>query len=398
VIDSTPTNDTSRYWDFVKDYSIATARRPSSFREAFGQLIEEAKHEGKPFYANVNVKDPHLPFYRGKKTKKGFDVTPPSRHLDPKLTLIPRFLPQDEAFREEVTDYYNTVRRGDDSVGEVLKVLKESGEENNTLIIFVSDHGMSFPFAKSNLYTDGVRTPWMMVWPGVIEPGVVDRENMVSSIDLMPTVLDATRTPAPGPLAGRSLLPLLKGEKQEARDHVFVEHNEGPTADPRPMRAIHTKDFVYIFNAWGTGEHHAIFESRWFRSFGTFSELAKKDLKVKERFNFLKHRTVEELYDVRKDPEAKHNLIDHPEYVGVAQALQAQLKTWMEESQDDVLEAFNVRHDIDKLEAYMEKAIAKAKDRSLRLEWKRWQKNFYDRGRPQGDLKVLGASNIVKVK
>ena len=398
VIDSTPTNDTDRYWDFVSNYPTDRARSPASFRESFSQLLEGAKAEGKPFYANVNVKDPHLPFYRGEKTKAKFDKTPPSRILSKNEVSIPGFLPQHENFREEVTDYYNTVRRGDDCVGEVLRILSESGMQENTLIIFISDHGMSFPFAKSNLYPNGVRTPWIMVWPGKIEPGGVDSEHMVSAIDLMPTVLDATGTPAPGPLAGRSVLPLLNGESQEDRDHVFVEHNEGPGADPRPMRAVHTRNYVYIFNAWGTGDYHAIFESRGWRSYATFSQLAKRGPempKAKERFDFLMYRTVEELYDVQKDPDALNNLIDDPQYSEVADELRAKLRTWMEETHDYALEGFLVRDDIEQLRIFMEKTVAESKDRSLRLEWKRWQKKFEEAGRPKGKLTELGPANLV---
>lgn len=398
VEDSAPTSNAKRYWDYVKNYPKATARSVVSFRESFTQLIAGAKAQGKPFYANVNVKDPHLPFYRGELTKEGFDQTPPSRLLSPDEVTIPGFLPQHENFRQEVTDYYNTVRRGDDCVGEVLRVLEESGLKDNTLIIFLSDHGMSFPFAKSNLYPNGVRTPWIMIWPGKIEPGVIDSENMVSAIDLMPTVLDATGTSAPGPLAGRSLLPLLDGETQVDRDHVFVEHNEGPSADPRPTRAIHTKNYVYIFNAWGTGDYHAIFESRWWRSYATFSQLAKRGPEVKgaaQRFDFLMYRTVEELYDVQQDPHALNNLIDDPKYAGVADALRAKLQTWMEDTNDYALEGFLVRDDLDQLRVFMDQTIAESKDRSLRLEWKRWQKKFYENGRPEGKLTELGEANLV---
>jgi len=398
VIDSTPSNDTDRYWDYVGNYPTDRARSPESFRESFSQLINGAKADGKPFYANVNVKDPHLPFYRGALTKEKFDRTPPSRILKQDEVSIPGFLPQHENFREEVTDYYNTVRRGDDCVGEVLNVLEESGLRENTLIVFISDHGMSFPFAKSNLYPNGVRTPWIVVWPDRVKPGAVDSNHMVSAIDLMPTILEATQTPPPGPLAGRSLIPLLNGEGQENREHVFVEHNEGPGADPRPMRAVHTKEFVYIFNAWGTGDYHAIFESRWWRSYATFSKLAATDPGVKKRFDFLMYRTVEELYDVQNDPYALNNLIDDPQYAEVADELRAKLQAWMEETNDYALEGFLVRDDVEKLGAFMEKTVAESKDRSLRLEWKRWQKQFEEAGRPKGKLTELGPANLVRHK
>jgi predicted GIY-YIG superfamily endonuclease len=161
------------------------------------------------------------------------------------------------------------------------------------------------------------------------------------------------------------------------------------------MRAIHTQNYVYIFNAWGTGDYHAIFESRWWRSYATFAQLAKQNPDIKQRFDFLMYRTVEELYDVQKDPYALNNLIDDPEYAGVADELRGRLQTWMEDTNDYALEGFLLRDDIEKLRAFMDKTIAESKDRSLRLEWKRWQKKFYENGRPEGKLTALGESNIV---
>ena len=107
------------------------------------------------------------------------------------------------------------------------------------------------------------------------------------------------------------------------------------------------------------------------------------------------YRTVEELYDVQKDPHALNNLIDDPQYAEVVDDLRARLQTWMEATNDYALEGFLVRDDIEKLGAFMEKTVAESKDRSLRLEWKRWQKRFYEQGRPKGKLTELGESNLV---
>lgn len=371
VIDSTPTNDTSRYWDYAKSFPKESGRTPGMYREAFKDILEAASASGKPFYANVNVQDPHLPFYRGEKTKKGFDDTRPSKIFEPADVPIPPFLPQNDAFAEEIADYYNTVRRGDDGVGQVLDLLDQYGLRENTVIIYLSDHGMSVPFAKSNLYPQGVRTPWIVVWPGVLEGNMVDDEHMISAIDLMPTVLDITDTPAPGPLAGQSIVPLMKGNIVEGRDRVFVEHNEGPTAAPRPMRAIHTKEFVYIFNAWATGDYHAVFESRWYRSYATFSQLAEGDETINARFKFLNYRTVEELYDLRVDPYAMNNVIDDSEYQDVLVVLQSELEGWMRETQDYVLLGFQVRENIDQLRNYMKMVDNISRDRAPHIEWKR---------------------------
>jgi hypothetical protein len=90
-----------------------------------------------------------------------------------------------------------------------------------------------------------------------------------------------------------------------------------------------------------------------------------------------------------------NNLIDDPQYADVVRELQAKLQTWMEETNDYALEGFLVRDDVEKLRAFMEKTVAESKDRSLRLEWKRWQKQFEEAGRPKGKLTELGPANLV---
>ena len=110
------------------------------------------------------------------------------------------------------------------------------------------------------------------------------------------------------------------------------------------------------------------FESRRWRSYATFSELAKRGLEmpnVAERFDFLMYRTVEELHDVRKDPHALNNLIDDPKYADVANDLRARLQTWMEDTHDYALEGFLVRDNLDQLTTFMDKTIAESKDLSL---------------------------------
>ncbi|NLR91748.1 sulfatase-like hydrolase/transferase [Flammeovirga agarivorans] len=392
VLDSSPTNNKAKYWDYVASFKNSESRTANKYKTAFEELLEEAKASNKPFYASVNVQDPHLPFYRGEDTKEGFDQNPPSLLYDEDEIPVHPVLPQSDNFKEEMTDYYNTVRRGDDCIGDILQVLEDAGLMSTTLIVYISDHGMSFPFVKSNLYPQSVKTPWVVVWPGEISGGQVDTSHMISAIDMMPTILEVTNTEAPGPLAGRSLLGILKGDIEEDREYVFVEQNEGPTAEPRPMRAVHSKEFVYIFNAWGTGDYEAIMECRWYRSYATFSALSKEDEQIKERFDFLNYRTVEELYDTKNDPYSLNNLIDDPKYAEVLEDLRTRLENWMRTTNDFALEGYLVKDDKEKLKEFMEKRIAISQERATRLEWKRAIKND---NRPEGQLTELGESNIV---
>ena len=372
--DSTPSNKYEKYWDVHTSLEKEVYRNPAAYGAAFREIVDEAIAEDKPFYAVINVVDPHRPFYRSPKIEQGeWDRTPPSREYGPDEVPVPGFLPQGSAFAQEMADYYCTVKRGDDCVGAVLDQLRDSGLEKETIIVLLSDHGMPLPFAKAHLYPDGVRTPWIVVWPGMAEPGYIDTEHMISAIDFMPSVLEMAGIKVPGNLEGRSIIPLIKGEQQENRDRVFVELNENPNADVRPTRGIYTRDFVYIFNPWSNGERIMTMECRWYRSWGTMNELSKTDPFARERFDFLKHRTVEELYHYTTDPYALNNLIDNPHYRDVADRLRKELEEQMVRTGDYVLPAFRSRDDPAALEAFIEVEHAEALERAEDTEWKRWK-------------------------
>lgn len=108
---------------------------------------------------------------------------------------------------------------------------------------------------------------------------------------------------------------------------------------------------------------------------------------------FLKFRTVEELYDTKNDPYSKKNLINDPQYAEVLTDLRTRLESWMRETNDFALEGFLVRNNLPKLRAFMDKRIGISKERATRLEWKRDNKH---KGRPEGKLTELGPSNLVK--
>lgn len=374
--DSTPTNEYPRYWDYHKSMPGPTSRTPAEYAAGFADMVRGAKEAEKPFYAAINIVDPHLPFFGGPKPQNEpdrWDQTPPSRIYTADEVPVPGFLHGHPAFAEEMAGYYSTVRRGDDAVGAVLELLREHDLEDDTIIMLLSDHGMSMPFAKSHLYPAGVRTPWIVVWPGVSQPGYLDTEHMVSAIDFLPTILDLIGTDIPEDLEGRSILPLVKGESQDGRDRVFVQLNENPNADVRPMRGIYTRDFIYIFSPWSNGERVATMEARWYRSWGTMANLAEQDPLFAERFDMLKHRVPEELYAYSIDPNALNNLIGNPSYASIADQLRSELEAWMDRTGDDMLPALQQREDPEALEAFIEAEQAKALERAKDTEWKRWR-------------------------
>ena len=339
--------------DTLPDGSKGHIKDPKSYGISTTDGIAKAKAAGKPFCLVVNISDPHKPFW-SKAKGGGKDPYTPSRIFKASEVPIPGFLFDDPQVREELALYYSSVRRADDCVGQVLAALKASGEADNTVVMFMSDHGMPLPFAKTQLYHHSTHTPWMVRWPGVTKAGSVDKEHMISAVDFLPTILDITGTPHPKRLDGRSYLPLLKGGTQEGRDHVIKEYNENAGRSRDPMRGVQTKKYLYLFNPWSNGERVFATATTGTVTYRRMVDLASSSKSLSARLDLYKHRVPEELYDVTKDPDCLVNLINQPKHQAELKELRAKLDAWMVRSKDPMLEAFRKRENAGFVEAYVQ--------------------------------------------
>ena len=339
--------------DTLPDGSKGHIKDPKSYGISTTDGIAKAKAAGKPFCLVVNISDPHKPFW-SKAKGGGKDPYTPSRIFKASEVPIPGFLFDDPQVREELALYYSSVRRADDCVGQVLAALKASGEADNTVVMFMSDHGMPLPFAKTQLYHHSTHTPWMVRWPGVTKAGSVDKEHMISAVDFLPTILDITGTPHPKHLDGRSYLPLLKGGTQEDRDHVIKEYNENAGRSRDPMRGVQTKKYLYLFNPWSNGERVFATATTGTITYRRMVDLASSSKSLSARLDLYKHRVPEELYDVTKDPDCLINLINQPKHQAELKELRAKLDAWMVRSKDPMLEAFRKRENAGFVEAYVQ--------------------------------------------
>jgi N-sulfoglucosamine sulfohydrolase len=344
--------------DTLPDGTKAHKKDAESFGASTTDGIARAKAAKKPFCLVVNISDPHKPFWKGSK-----DPHVPSRTFKPREVPVPGFLFDDAQVRAELALYYSSVRRADDCVGKVLAALAASGEAKNTVVIFMSDHGMPLPFAKTQLYHHSTHTPLMIRWPGVTEAGAVDEAHMVSAVDFLPTVLDIVGAKHPKRLDGRSFLPLLHGKKQADREHIIKEYNENAGASRDPMRAIQTKRYLYLFNPWSNGERVFATATTGTATYRRMAALASSDKKLAARLDLYKYRVPEELYDVANDPDCLHNLIAHPKHQAALPALHAELEAWMKRTDDPILEVFQKRADANFREAFVQKEEKEALDR-----------------------------------
>lgn len=351
-------------WHMSHDMNeLGRGRDPKTYGGFAREHILAADQAGQPFFLMANSHDPHRPFAgsdQEKQSFKGYTPTAPSRWFKPDDVKVPGFLPDLPDVRLEIAEYYSSVRRCDDTVGEVLAAVEATGHADDTFVLFLSDHGMALPFAKTNCYLHSTRTPCIARWPGAVKPGTVDRDHFVSGIDVFPTILDACGLPVPDGLDGFSFVPVLRGGKQEGRDMVFTQFHETAGRNRYPMRAVHDGRFGYIFNAWSDGKRAFRNESQSGRTMKAMNEAAKEGSEIAARVNVFIHRTVEELYDFDADPDALVNLIGRPEHKTDAGRICKALEAWMVRTEDPALEAFRHRGDPQALAAFMKEQAARS--------------------------------------
>ena len=333
--------------EFPWDLKLSgSGKNPKVFAEHVAQCIKAAKDAKKPLFLNANITDPHRPFayseqaekQKAKNPKKGANVGAVKAYK-PAEIIVPSFLEDLPDVRREVAQYYTSVRRFDLSFGELMAVLREASlDEENTLVIFLSDHGMSFPFSKATVYRNGTWSPVLMRWPGMGQ--TQRREEFVSSVDILPTLLDVLKQPAQNGVDGRSWLPILRGEKQPDRDFVITHVNTVSSGKSFAQRCVRTKDFSYQFHAWPNGRPQFRVEAMNGLSYQAMAKAAESDAKLKARVQQLVVGTPEQFFDLRADPDERVNFIAEAKHAAEVDRLRRLLVAHMERTADPQLENF----------------------------------------------------------
>jgi N-sulfoglucosamine sulfohydrolase len=216
-----------------------------------------------------------------------------------------------------------------------MKELKASGRDTDTIVVFMSDHGMSFPFSKATVYRNGTWSPLLVRIPGMENP--VDHPEFVSSVDVMPSILELIGLAPPKGMDGRSWVPLLKGESQLDRDFVVTHVNTVSSGKSFSQRCIRTKDRSLMFHAWAGTESFRVEAMSGL----TYAAMNKSlDERIMAR---VKQLTVGEkwmLYDTLADPSERRNLVGDPKYTRDLEILLQKLLTHMKQTEDPLLMQF----------------------------------------------------------
>ncbi len=282
-----------------------------------GELFRQARSSNRPFYLHIGYGDPHRAG-RGFGNERQYEGITPITY-DPARVEVPYFLPDQPEVRLELAEYHQAVSRLDQAVGMLLEELRKSGQESETLTIYISDNGIPFPGAKATLYDPGVHLPMIVRSPELKRRGLVNHA-MVSWTDLAPTCLDWAGAPGPNyPLHGRSVLPILEQETPAGWDEVFLSHTFHEVINYYPGRGIRTRRHKYIRNL--VPEALYPFPSDLFASQTWQGILKRKDTMMGRRAveTFLR-RPAEELYDLEKDPQELRNAADSPQHAEVLAA------------------------------------------------------------------------------
>ncbi len=324
-------------WDVSYD---GCGKNPDLLGERMTTLIKTAKDAGKPFFINCNITDPHRPFYKAGDPARWHDgdVENLPHELQAKDVTVPSFLEDVGEVRNEIAQYYNNVQRMDVSIGKAIDALKAAGAYELTVIVFVSDHGMPFPFAKATVYSNGPWCPVLLRYPGMGPPRAFD--EFTSSIDLMPTLLDLLGLPTPANIDGRSWATMLKGEKQPDRDFAISHVNTVSSSVYYPQRGVHTSEFALCFTPWAHDGESFRVESMQGVTFAAMKHAGESDPRVASRVEQYTRGVTLAFYDLKKDPDQRTNVIADERYKPHVDRLQKILFTHMEKTSDPEFDNF----------------------------------------------------------
>ncbi|NWK55844.1 sulfatase [Verrucomicrobiaceae bacterium N1E253] len=276
---------------------------------------------------------------------------------DPKDVLVPGFLPDTPTCRAEIAQYYQSCSRVDQGLGRLVKLLKQAGQWENTVIIFTADHGMAFPGAKTTVYEAGLRVPFVVRDPRQKKKGVVSTA-MISHLDITPSILDMAggynaKNQSPKKMAaipereqfenmgkklksyqGRSWLPILDQTSVKGWDQVSASHTFHEIQMYYPMRVIRDRKYKLIWNI----AHHQPYPfatdlwaaSSWKAQYRKGKQATYGNRTVESYIQ----RPAFELYDIAKDPDETNNLASNPEYAELLERYQKKLKQSQRETSD----------------------------------------------------------------
>ena len=317
------------------DVSHRDVRRFAQFADEF---ITEAGD--KPFFLMMNYADPHA--YDPAASQGSWNPTfldqmkgIPEKLVEPsEKTILPFQQIDTSEQRKRVAGYYNEVLRLDVGIGMVMDVLERRRHTDDTLVIFIGDNGPPFDRGKATAYEAGLRVPFIVRWPGVSKP--MRSRAMVSTVDILPTIIDAARAEPAVEMHGRSLRPVVSAANVPWREYLVGEfHMHGRPFFPR--RGIRDQRYKLIHNllAGKVTPSRRIDGDLGYR---LSQEVQYKNTDVGRAFDTFANPPAFELYDLENDPWEFHNLAGQAKHKEVQERMTRALLKWRKETNDPFLD------------------------------------------------------------
>jgi arylsulfatase A-like enzyme len=240
---------------------------------------------------------------------------------DPAGVTVPPGLPDNVETRQDIADFNESLDRLDDCVRRVIDAI----DFDNTLLILTTDHGVPFPGYKSRLTDRG--TGVLLILRGPPATGLVGGKRIgatVSHLDVLPTIAELVGLEMPDDLDGKSLLPLVRGERDRLHEVLYGEMNYHAAYEP--MRSVRTADYLYVRHFGGLGH----------KVLGNCDPGLTREKLIAEGWGDAPPAT-EELYDLAADPDQLQNLAEDAEHAQTLEDLRQKLADRMRATDDPLL-------------------------------------------------------------
>jgi len=314
-------------WNFSREKSYF---QPNDLTQDLTDFFT-SNTNSQPFHLHVGLTTPHRDM-KGNFHNNPHIVDYEYVRYDPKSVIVPDFLPDNEATRQDLAEYYTAISRHDHYIGLVLAKLEEFGHTENTTIYILSDHGMPFPGAKATSYDTGHRCPLIIADPELISSQKYTDE-LVSWTDIMPTILEGYGIEAPTHLEGTSFMDLIHGNSPKPRDETYFSHSFHGVCEHFPYRSIRTKQFKYTLNIFPDLMWPIPSDILISPTWKSIESNQLQDCGERKLADML-YQSQDCLYDIINDPLETTNLAENLEYQEILCTLKAKVNDFRERTND----------------------------------------------------------------
>ncbi|MCK4745961.1 MAG: sulfatase-like hydrolase/transferase, partial [Bacteroidales bacterium] len=261
------------------------------------------------------------------------------------------------------------------------------GKAENTIILYLGDHGAQFSRGKCSNYEAALRVPLIIKWPGHATPGI-RKSDLVSVIDLLPTLLDVSGIDIPELLPRKSLIPLLLNKKDATgHDYIFADGSGSAAFFYFPKRSVRDSRYKLIYNLLQDRENPKFMQyaeqmGAHFAGGTKLSEIESASLEVQRAYQTWRTPPTYELYDLQEDPLEFNNLSSNPQYGDIMGSLINELNKWQTDTGDPLADPEKLARYTREVDSVANSYSRNSYARDPEFQWK-YPGYFYENDTPE---------------